>query len=121
MQVRARNRSIIQMNQLSPKGSVAMDPAEHLAILDLCARYNRYFDEGHQESWVQSFLPDGEFHLPMGNVVARGHAELNAFFAAKHGTARSVQHLATDHSVWEEDGVVRHWGSVIVFMVAEGV
>jgi hypothetical protein len=32
-----------------------MDPADHPAILDLCTRYNRYFDEDHQESWVQTF------------------------------------------------------------------
>lgn len=65
-------------------------------------------------------LPTGEFYLPLGNVAARGHVELSAFFADKHRTTRSVRHLATDHLVWEEDSVVRHWSSVIVFTVVEG-
>lgn len=78
-------------------------PAEdHLAILDLVARYNHAIDFGSPEEYVDCFTDDGEFDArPV--VHARGREELLGFASAVAEQGRSSLHWVNNLTV-EGDG-----------------
>jgi hypothetical protein len=52
---------------------------DHLAILNLYARYNHTIDSGDPEGWAACWVADGVFNSTASNVVATGTAELVSF------------------------------------------
>jgi ketosteroid isomerase-like protein len=52
-----------------------IDPAEHIAILDLISRYSRTFDSGDVEAFAALFTEDASFSTPVGNASTRAGIE----------------------------------------------
>ena len=74
---------------------------DHLAIRELAARYNRAFDYGNPEAWVECFTEDGSFEMGSKKLAA-GHTDLLAF-AKKMIPTMKVKHCTTD-AIVEVDG-----------------
>ena len=74
---------------------------DHLAIRELAARYNRAFDYGNPEAWVECFTEDGSFEMGSKKLAA-GHTDLLAF-AQKMIPTMKVKHCTTD-AIVEVDG-----------------
>lgn len=52
-----------------------IDPAEHIAILELISRYSRSFDSGDVETFASLFTVDATFMTPVGNASSREEIE----------------------------------------------
>lgn len=74
---------------------------DHIAIRELAARYNRAFDYGNPEAWVECFTADGSFNMG-SKTLAAGHTDLLAF-AQKMIPTMKVKHCTTD-AIVEVDG-----------------
>ena len=74
---------------------------DHLAIRELAARYNRAFDYGNPEAWIECFTEDGSFEMG-SKTLAAGHTDLLAF-AQKMIPTMKVKHCTTD-AIVEVDG-----------------
>jgi hypothetical protein len=67
---------------------------DHLAIRELAARYNRAFDYGDPEAWVDCFTADGTFNIGSKELAAGSEALLA--FANKSIPGMKVKHCTTD-------------------------
>lgn len=67
---------------------------DHLAIRELAARYNRAFDYGNPEAWVECFTEDGTFNIGSKELAAGSEALLA--FAKKSIPGMKVKHCTTD-------------------------
>lgn len=74
---------------------------DHIAIRELAARYNRAFDYGNPEAWVECFTEDGSFEMGSKKLAA-GSTDLLAF-AKKMIPTMKVKHCTTD-AIVEVDG-----------------
>ena len=74
---------------------------DHIAIRELAARYNRAFDYGNPEAWVECFTEDGSFEMG-SKTLAAGSTDLLAF-AKKMIPTMKVKHCTTD-AIVEVDG-----------------
>ena len=78
-----------------------LDVADHLAILQLYARYNFAADEGDGDAFVECFTPDGFFEATLGRN--EGHEQLRA------------QGAGFKPMLAEREGtMVRHWSGNIL-------
>ena len=67
---------------------------DHLAIRELAARYNRAFDYGNPEAWVECFTADGTFNIGSKELASGSEALLA--FARKNIPKMKVKHCTTD-------------------------
>ena len=74
---------------------------DHIAIRELAARYNRAFDYGNPEAWVECFTEDGSFEMGSKQLAA-GSTDLLTF-AKKMIPSMKVKHCTTD-AIVEVDG-----------------
>jgi hypothetical protein len=83
-----------------------LEATDHLAILDLIARYNHAIDFGTAQEYADCFTPDGEFDArPV--VHARGRAELIEFATAVVAGGRSSLHWTSNASVEGDESEAR--------------
>ena len=73
---------------------VTFDQRDRIAIRELTASYNRLFDAGDADRWVETFVPHGE--LVAGDDTYAGHEELAGFCAERGG---QFHHLTTDPEI----------------------
>lgn len=86
---------------------------DHLAIRELAARYNRAFDYGDPEGWVECFTKDGTFEMG-GKQLAAGSEALLAF-AKKMIPTMKVKHCTTD-AIVEVDGSTGTHDAYLILM-----
>jgi uncharacterized protein (TIGR02246 family) len=86
---------------------------DHLAIRELAARYNRAFDYGDPEAWVDCFTDDGVF-IRGDKQLAAGHSALLAF-ARKVIPTMKVKHCTTD-AIVEVDGDTGSHDAYLILM-----
>lgn len=79
---------------------------DRLNILELCARYQHFFDAGEAEEWASTFASDGTFDGPAG--TAKGQNELQQFCRDTLSKFPIALHF-TDHHIFErKKGIVVH-------------
>ena len=68
---------------------------DHLAIRELAARYNRAFDYGDPEAWVECFTEDGTFNIGSKELAAGSDALLAFAKKSIPGMKLSLRSMAT--------------------------
>lgn len=79
-----------------------LEPQDHLAILALCAEYNRSLDAGEAAAWAATFTEDGVFHHPARSYAST--AELRRF--AEERTAKFDTNPIADQRHWNDPVVL---------------
>ncbi|GAB92357.1 nuclear transport factor 2 family protein [Gordonia rhizosphera] len=80
----------------------SLSAADHLSVLNLCARYCHSVDAGDTDAWVDCFTDDGILEFVADGVAHRGHDELRAFvtrFSRRRGV---THHFTTDLEIRAE-------------------
>ncbi|MBI4362969.1 MAG: nuclear transport factor 2 family protein [Euryarchaeota archaeon] len=77
-------------------------PAEdRLAILELCARYNRTVDSRDTEGWLSTWTDDGVFETTFGTF--QGRKAMEGFLRVFYATMQGKRHWSGNHII-EGDG-----------------
>ncbi|MHB8328126.1 MAG: nuclear transport factor 2 family protein [Acidimicrobiales bacterium] len=80
-------------------------------VAALVAKYNRAFDQDKVDDWVETFTPDGVF-ISKDGTTATGHDGLREWFL---GREHITIHVTTDPTLEEDEGIVRHRCTILVF------
>lgn len=90
---------------------MAIDPTYSIIeIAELVGRYNRSFDDGEVQQWLDTFVDDGVF-VSRGNEIA-GHRALQEWFESIDHT---TIHVTTNPMIEAEGDSIRHRCTVVVF------
>ena len=79
---------------------------DRMAILDLCSRYNYFFDTGSADQWADTFTADGTFDGPFGH--AEGRDELIAFCLRIAEESPGGMHFTDNHLFETREHFVLH-------------
>jgi len=71
---------------------------DHLAILNLYARYAHSADRGDLDEFERCWAADGSFEVPTAGRVLQGHAALREHVRSVAGSAGHLKHVTTD--IW---------------------
>lgn len=94
-----------------PSTRSAAEIADHLAIRELTARYNRAYDEPDEDAWVATFCDDGIFEST-GKRFVEGAEQLRAYFrVAPH----AVIHMTSDALIDVDGDRARQRCTVVAF------
>jgi hypothetical protein len=83
-----------------------IDIDDRMAILDLCARYNYFFDTGAAQDWANTFTSDGTFDGPAGQ--AQGSDELVEFCTNAGKQFAGAMHFTDNHLFDGTGALIRH-------------
>lgn len=82
-----------------------------LEVNRLVATYNDKFDSNQVDEWLKVFVDDATFVTRDGKRVTGHDALRKWFFTRNHNS----MHVTTDHVMYEDETLVKHRCTVIVF------